>query len=155
MTSDLAGTLDVYRRGLEAQIALLETLVAAAGAQQDACQRVDAAALLDASLIRQKTMDALFELEASQRPVRDHLVQNLAAVQRLQGFAAVSALHRKGQVCLAELDTRDQSTIANLQQSDASRRASALTLDAGEATLAAYRRILSVQSRSSIVDSRG
>lgn len=155
MTPDLADTLAAYRHGLEAQIHLLETLADIAARQRDACLRVDAAALADACIERDRVMEMLFGLEAVQRPQRDRIVEALPAARRLDLFETVSRLHRRAEACLAELDRRDAATRAQIEQSDMARRASATALETGETTLAAYRKILSVESRSSILNSRG
>lgn len=155
MTAGLSDALDTYRRGLEAQLDLLETLATLAAVQHEACQRVDPAALAEVCHQREHVMDALAALEAVQRPVRDRIVAHLDAVRTLRTFAAVSELHRRAEACLDTVSARDNATLLELERSDPARRASAAALEAGEATLAAYRKTVSVDSRSSLVDSRG
>lgn len=155
MTSDLACVLDAYRRGLEEQVGLLERLASCATAQHDACQRRDADALVEASADRQRVLDALLSLERTQRPLRDRLAGSLPALTPLSGFDTVSRLHRRAEAWIGEVDAHDRETRGHLEQADLVRRASATTLETAEATLAAYRKILSINTPSSILDSRG
>lgn len=155
MTPDLPRMIASYRRGLESQIELIEQLAALALLQQDACERVDANALAAACRERERISHLLFGLEEAQRPLRDRIVARLPDARMNEGFAAVSALHRRAEACLIELDRRDAATRATLDRLDTARRAAANALEAGETTLAAYRKTLSMGSKSSILNSHG
>jgi hypothetical protein len=153
--TDLSGALDAYRRGLEEQIALLESLAACAAAQRHACERRDADALVEASAHRQRAMEALLDLEQRQRPLRDLLADDPVTLKRQTAFDTVSHLHRRAEAWLGEIDSRDRETRVHLDQTASARRASAMAIEAGEATLGAYRKTLLVNAPSSILDSHG
>jgi hypothetical protein len=156
MTPDLTRTLDEYRAGVERQILLLEELAGLARAQFEACQQHDVEALARASAGRRRVMDTLLRLEREQRRLRDRVVENLTAARQLRPFDAVTRLHRQAERWLAVVDEHDRELRQRLEQGDPARRAAAHALEAGGATLAAYRKTLSYATpRSLIFDQHG
>jgi hypothetical protein len=156
MTRELRETLGEYRRALETQVRFLEAIQRLASAQHAAALRQDASALTECSAERTETMAALEALERDQQDRRAWVTAHLALVETLDEFAAVRRLHRLAGATIGEILARDAETRRSLEQSEGARRSAAHVLDAGEATLAAYRKTLAHTSpRSGIVDRHG
>jgi hypothetical protein len=155
MSAALQRALDGYRAGLDRQVASLEALARVSASQHEACLQRDADALWTMAAEREAVMAALSALESEQRPLRDQLADALPLAERLAGFEDVHRLHRVACRLLDEVEASDLAILTCLEQNELARRAAAHVLDAGGATLAAYRKTTSLASpRSSIVDSR-
>lgn len=156
MTHALFDTLADYKAGLTEQVHLLHGLLRAAQDQFAASTSGVAHELAKASEERARIMSTLMALEHDQRGHRDTLHRHLDAVRLLDGFSEVSALHRVAEECVGRIHEQDASTRERLAREQALRTATAHTLDAGETTLAAYRKVLtSGGERSALVDQHG
>ncbi len=142
MTRPPSDTLAEYRHGLEDQLSLLVELLRAAEEQMACSVRGTAEALDAASAERTRLMAALLTIEQRQRPIRAELHRGIDAVRRLDGFAAVANLHRLAEECLRTIEAQDARLRDRLIREQDARCATAHTLDAGEVTLAAYRKVL-------------
>jgi hypothetical protein len=155
-TTQLQDSIEDYGRGVAAQLSLLDELAHLASRQHQAVLARDSVALDAAAADRDRILARVLALEDDLRPQRELLAQHLADANQLRGFAAVQQLHRLAEQRLADVIALDDETCTRLEGGDSSRRATAHALDAGEATLSAYRRIVSpAPSRSGIVDQRG
>jgi hypothetical protein len=153
---NLRETLDAYRRGLEAEVPLLESLARTASDQFEASLNGDAVTLAACAARRESLMESLLVAETDLQRLRALVAANLPSAEPLEGFDAVQRLHRIAEHWIDEVQGHDIRTRAQLQQRELTRRAAAHTLDTGEATLAAYRKTLSPTAvRSSIVDRLG
>jgi hypothetical protein len=156
MTRELRETLGEYRRALETQVMFLDAIHRLASAQHAAAARQDAPALTACSTERAQTMAALDALEREQQDRRAFVTAHLPLAETLDEFTAVQRLHRMAEGTIGEILSRDAETRRSLEQSESARRSAAHILDAGEATLAAYRKTLAHTSpRSGIVDRHG
>jgi len=156
MTDTLREALADYGRGLRAEIALLRQIEGLSGAQREASVSGDLPRLGQISSERDRLTQALVTLEAQVRPVRTALSDHLAQARRLSGFLELVALHRQAEQLVTAILAEDHATQAALQDAEHARRLAAQTIEVGEATLAAYRRVLSPAPGSAgLIDERG
>jgi len=156
MPDTLPEALADYHRGLRAEMALLRQIEALSGAQRDASVSGDLARLARISSERDRLTQALVTLEAQVRPVRDALSDHLPQARLLPGFEELVALHRHAERLVSVILADDHATHAALQDAERARRLAAQTIEVGEATLAAYRRVLSPAPGSAgLIDRRG
>lgn len=156
MTPALRHLLQEYRVGLDTQLALLDALLGLAAAQHDATRADDLLRLGVASAERQEVVATLLDLERELYPWREELARHAQDTRGDDEFAEVSLLHRRAEQRIADVLAFDRETRAQLDRLDRTRRQVAQELEAGEATLAAYRKVLSPACpRSAIVDQRG
>lgn len=156
MSAALATLLVEYRQDLEVQITLLERLLETAHDQYAASVPGGAHELAKACEERARVMRTLLEVERRQGERRDVLYRNIDVVGRFNGFSNVSALHRRAAQSVSDIEAIDNRTRERLSREQALRSATVHTLDAGETTLAAYRKVLtSGHEVSSLVDQHG
>jgi hypothetical protein len=152
----LRGIADEYARDLDAEVALLETVSRLAFRQREAAERQDLDGLTAASVERDRMMKTLAALEARQQTLRRMLADRLEEAQHLSAFESIRALHRRAELAIAEILVHDAGTGRVLEAAEKAGRSTALTLETGEATLAAYRKALDASApRSGIVDRHG
>ena len=144
-----------YRAGLEAEIALLRHLAALAAREREvtASERLDS--LDDITDARDQVMAALVSLEANLRPLRMALRQLHGAIH-LPEMKEVTALHQEAAALAEEILTDDAQSLSALRQAELARRFAAESLEKGESTLAAYRRVVMPSMASAtLVNRRG
>jgi len=156
MTADLDEVLLEYRAGLEAEMALLYRLERLDTSRHDAASHngvVELAALADE---RDKVMASLVSIEHTLKPLRVQLVE---ARERLQGdpvFQAVAALHQRAGDLVARILATDSQSLQALKDAEHARRFAAESMEKGESTLAAYRRVVAPPLEGArIVNRRG
>lgn len=156
MTSGLAGALETYRQGLERELPLLDALARLASSQRAASLDRDAARLEALTLERGGLVQELMRLDDELRGQRAELAAQLDVARTLDGFDAVSELHQRAARQLDAVLRCDRETCATLECDSRLRRLVVQELEAGEATLAAYRKVLSPATpRSGLFDRRG
>jgi hypothetical protein len=131
-----------YGRGLDTELSLLDELARWARAQNQAAHAGDSPALSSASTGRQAAMDALLDVEERVRPVRAMIIAHLREARVQEGFPALASKHRQGERLLAAIAECDRETLDILQDAERARRLSVHAIEAGEATLAAYRKVI-------------
>ncbi len=153
MTRDeLAQAIDAYAAGLEAQLALLRQLLRLSEQQRAA----DLPAITRLNEERAALMRALVGVEAQIRPVRLQLHASQLEAASLDGFQDLITLHRVAGNLVSTILAADQDTLRALQEAELARQFASQTLDAGENTLAAYRKVVSPgPAAASIVNRRG
>jgi hypothetical protein len=142
VTVDLETVLADYRTGLDAELALLGQLEALAARQHALPHPADPDALTALALERERQLAALTSLEQQLDPLRRQIAAHLADARKQPGFAGVTERHRLASEIVGRIAQLDEQSLAVLQQADVERRAAAHSLETGEATLAAYRRIV-------------
>lgn len=156
MTSGLPDALSQYRAGVEAQIALLEQLAPVAGRQQEAMTRRDFDAFGVAGDERERLTQTLLALDASLRPVRTQVQDHRDEAATLSGYSDLMALRQRASALVAHILATDERSLHSWADADLARRAAVASLEQGETTLAAYRRVLTpALSHASLVDRRG
>lgn len=157
MTIDpLVDALDQYRAGLDAEVALLEQLAAVAARQRGVTARRDFEQLAIEGDERDRLTRALVKVEDGLKPVRARLAAVPHRATALPGYAAVAALRQRATALVADILATDEESMQALADAELARRAAVASLEQGETTLAAYRRVLTPPlGQASLVDRRG
>lgn len=152
----LVDALAQYRAGLDAEIALLEQLALVAARQRGVTARRDFERLGVEGDERDRLTRALVAVEEGLQPVRARLSAARDRVATLGGYAEVVALRQHASGLVARILATDEESMQSLADAELARRAAVASLEQGETTLAAYRRVLTPSiSQASLVDRRG
>jgi hypothetical protein len=153
---ELAQSLTTYDAGLQAELALLHQLESLALAQHDASQANDLDRLTAVGAERARLMTALVRIEADLKPVRELIAKYLSAVRLLPTFDETLTRHREAGDLVARILDSDRQLLVQLQAAEQARREAAQAIEAGELTLAAYRRVIAPSVASvGLIDRRG
>lgn len=145
-----------YRAGLEAEIAMLRRLAALAASERDATEAGQTDTLHDISDARDRVMASLVAIESQMKPIRLTLFEARERLRHLDQFAELSALHKEAAALASEIMANDEHSLAALQEAEHARRLAAESLEKGESTLAAYRRVVMPSLASAtLVNRRG
>lgn len=154
--NDLLPLVTQYRAGLEAEIALLQRLAALAEREREVTASGSLATLTEITDARDGIMANLVAVEAQLGPARRLLV---AARERLAGspeFEALTTLHKDAAALASSIMTADSHSMASLREAELARRFAQESLDQGESTLAAYRRVVNPPlANATLVNRRG
>jgi hypothetical protein len=142
LPADLRAALAEYRQGLDLELGLLHQLTALAGDQHRASDGDDYPALAAVSERRGDLMRALLEVEAQLRPVRVRIALHADEARHVDGFDDIARLHREAEHLVTTILTSDRSTLDALHAAEHARRTASQAIEAGEATLAAYRKVI-------------
>lgn len=153
---ELADGLAHYRAGLEAEIALLLQLDVVAGRQRGVSARRDYEQLGVEGEERDRLTRALVSLEEGLHSVRAQLFSARDQVVRHAGYVEVIALRQRAATLVSRILATDEESMQSLADAELARRAAVASLEQGETTLAAYRRVLApALQHASLVDRRG
>ena len=154
--SDLLPLITQYRAGLEAEIAMLHRLAALAEREREVTASGSLVALNQISDARDGVMASLVSIEAQLKTVRREL---LVARNRLVGapaFDELTALHQQAAALANDIVATDAHSVASLRQAEVARRFAQDSLDKGESTLAAYRRVVTPSlANATLVNRKG
>lgn len=152
---DLTRLISQYRAGVDAELTLLRQLVDIAG-QQNVTTSGDLKAFARSADARDQVMRSLVVIEEGLRSVRQTLTEHRQQAAGIDGFEAVAALHREAAQVVSQIMATDQASLAALADAELARRSAVASLERGESTLAAYRRVLAPPVASAtLVDRRG
>lgn len=152
----LVDALAQYRAGLDAEIALLEQLAVVAARQRGVTARRDFEQLGIEGDERDRLTRTLVAVEEGLQPVRARLAQARDRVPTLGGYADVVSLRQRAAALVARILATDEESMQSLADAELARRAAVASLEQGETTLAAYRRVLTPPlGHASLVDRRG
>jgi hypothetical protein len=140
---ELAQLIAHYRAGLDAEMKLLHRLEQLAAQQREATEEGDFDALTIVTDSRDRVMAGLVQIEHELKPIRSVLLKNRRVLDASQEFQSVAALHRTAAGLIEKIVTEDRSSLDGLKQAEQSRRLAAQSLETGESTLDAYRRVVS------------
>lgn len=144
-----------YRAGLEAEIALLRHLATLAARERELTQSAQLDGLDDVTDARDQVMAALVSLEAGLRPVRQELRQP-AELAVLPEYRELRALHEEAAELAQDILSADTHSLEALRDAELARRFAAESLEKGESTLAAYRRVVvPTLASATLVNRRG
>jgi hypothetical protein len=139
---DLRHLLVEYCAGVEAELSLLRQLRRLALEQHDGSVNPDFDRFTRIADERDRLLAGLMQIEHEIRPMREALLGHDGQVADLPQFETLRTLHRSAGELVGTIIGSDQSTLQALRQAETARRAAAQALEAGEATLAAYRRVI-------------
>jgi len=152
----LVDALAQYRAGLEAEIALLEHLALVAGRQRSVTARRDFEQFGVEGDERDRLTRALVTVEDGLQTVRARLGAARDRTASLDGYSDVVALRQRAAALVARILATDEESMQSLADAELARRAAVASLEQGETTLAAYRRVLTPKlGHASLVDRRG
>jgi hypothetical protein len=154
--SELGALVEEYRAGLEAEMALLHRLEALAVRQQAASKSGEYHALREVSDEREGVMASLVTVEHGLKPIRLALVEARDVLADVLEFQEVADLHRTAAHLVSAIITADQESLSALKEAEVARRFAARTIEQGESTLAAYRRVVAPPlTHATIMNRRG
>jgi hypothetical protein len=152
----LVEAIGEYRAGLEAELTLIRQLADLAARQREITGSGDLVAFDRVADARDRIMRSLLTIEEDLRIVRETLASQRAAASRVPGFDALTELHREASRLVGRILSTDRESIAVLADAELARRSALASLEQGETTLAAYRRVLAPPvATASLVDRRG
>ncbi len=145
-----------YRAGVEAELHLLHQLAEVSTRQRETSAQRDYIQFTAAADERDALMRSLVALEGNLREARHTLNAQRTRAQADPAFEAVEALHRDAALLVATILAADQRSLAAMADAELARRSAVASLERGESTLAAYRRVLAPPvSTASLVDQLG
>jgi hypothetical protein len=152
----LADALDQYRAGLETGVRLLRQLHAVAGRQKEGTERRDFDHLARESDERARLTQALVAIEPGLREIRAVLDTAENELASMPAYGEVLKLRQAAADLVSSILATDEESMRALADAELARRAAMSSLECGEATLAAYRRVLTPPMASaSLFDRRG
>jgi hypothetical protein len=155
-TQQLFDALEQYRAGLETGLALLRQLKDVAARQQERTEQRDFVRLAADSDERDRLTGALVAIEPGLRAVRDIVLKHHDAAIRLPAYQQIIDLRQNAADLVNGILKTDEASMRSLSDAELARRAAATCLEQGEATLAAYRRVLTpTVGSASFLDIRG
>jgi hypothetical protein len=155
-TAELPQLVAQYRAGLEAEMTLLLRLESLAARQRETSEQGNLVALAEVSDQRDRVMAGLVRIEHELKPVRMVLLEHRRDLDGDDDFATVAALHHSAASLIERIVSDDRSSLAALKEAEQARRFAAQSIEQGESTLAAYRRVVSPPlSGSSLVNRKG
>jgi hypothetical protein len=131
-----------YRAGLEAEMTLLHRLESLAAQQRETSEAGDLEALAAVSDQRDRVMAGLVRIEHELKPVRMMLLEHRRTLDSVTEFSDVAALHQSAAALIERIVADDRSSLESLKQAERARRFAAQSIEQGETTLAAYRRVV-------------
>lgn len=157
MTPDqLRAVVTQYHAGLEAETRLLRQLATLAARQRELTQKGeidDMAALVDA---RERVMASLVTIEHELKPVRAVLAEHRTALEQLPDYRALTEHHKEAAALVESILAADQQSMTELREAEEARRFAAKSIEQGESTLAAYRRVVAPPlTGATLVNKRG
>jgi hypothetical protein len=153
---EVARLVDDYRAGIDAELALLRQLSDVARNQHDATAAADFQAFGRIADRRDVIMRGLVTVEEDLRVLRVALSRHRDLAERVDGYTAVVARHREASELVGAILATDQRSISALADAELARRSAMASLEKGETTLAAYRRVLAPPvSSAKLVDQVG
>ena len=143
MTStDIGELVEQYRAGVDAELHLLALLADVAQHQRDATGAGDLTRFTAVADERDALMRNLVALEEHLRAIRVALGDDRDHHETPPAYAEIATRHREASQVITRILATDQESITALADAELARRSAVSSLDRGEATLAAYRRVL-------------
>jgi hypothetical protein len=148
--------LDHYSLQFAEELRLLRVLLDCSRTQQQAAAARDVDLLGRATRARDEAMTALQESERCVAEGRTSLVREMAAGRTSTAGLKALAQHREAQALIAQLAQQDEDTKRALEELLNEARIGTQAAEAGEVTLAAYKRVVAPSPGSAeLVDQRG
>lgn len=134
--------VEEYRAALEAELALLDQLRRIAEEQRLATTAGDLSRFSRVADERDALMRNLVAIEEGLRNVRASIGKSPDDLLHDPLFAALAERHRDAAQTIADILSIDRASMSALADADLARRSALASLERGESTLAAYRRVL-------------
>jgi hypothetical protein len=145
-----------YSTGLDAQMVILEQVEALAAEQRAVWSRNELLPLGALATRRAALMHELAAVEARLVPLHDRLRSDLERALRTPGYGVAENRRQEARTLIHRLMAADRRFLADLETSLESRRRESHNIDTGNATLAAYRRVVvPAVASAGLFDQRG
>ena len=157
MTPDqLRAIVTQYRAGLEAEMALLHQLELLAARQRDLSQKGEMTDMPQMVDSRERVMANLVTIEHELKPLRALLAEHRTALESLPDYKELTDHHRDAAALVESILSNDQQSMEALREAEEARRFAAKSVEQGESTLAAYRRVIAPPlTGATLVNKRG
>lgn len=143
MTGDEAARLlGQYSAGIDAELTLLRQLSDVARDQREVTTASDFQAFNRIADRRDAIMRSLVTVEEGLRTIRLELTASRDVARLVDGYDDVVNRHREATDLVNTILATDQQSISALADAELARRSAMASLERGETTLAAYRRVL-------------
>jgi hypothetical protein len=153
---ELELTLEEFRRGLEAELSLLRQLQAVAAEQRTVSDARDFDRFQSVSDERDRLTRSLLAMEHGLADTRAALREWRDIAAGIPVYGTILALGQSSTSLVNEILESDREAMRALADAEVARRAALSSLERGENTLAAYRRVLAPPaSNAGLLDSRG
>lgn len=154
--SEIEQLIQEYCAGLQAELAILRQLSALALRQKSSTESRDFERLSAESDDRDRVTRQLVKLEDGLAGLRHRLASVRAQAASLPGYQTVIDLRREAADLVSKVLSVDQESLKSLSDGETARRAALASLEKGETTLAAYRKVLTPSvEHAAIVDRVG
>lgn len=148
--------LEQYRSGLEAELQLLRQLSILALQQRASTESREFERLATESDARDRVTHELVTLEVSLSELRHRIGAVRALAAALPAYQTIVSLRREAADLVSKVLSVDQESLKSLSDGETARRAAMASLEKGETTLAAYRKVLTPPvEHAAIVDRVG
>jgi hypothetical protein len=134
--------VEQYRAGIEAELSLLTQLADIADRQRQATAAGDLSVFHQVADDRDALMRNLVTIEEGLRTIRATLGEHRDMVARIPAYAELALRHQDASHVIARILATDRQSMAALADAELARRSALASLERGESTLAAYRRVL-------------
>ena len=153
---ELRALVDQYRAGLEAEMALLHQLETLAAQQREHAGHGDPDGLASLIDLRDRVMAGLVAVEHELKPVRTVLAEHRTALEHLADYDTLAQHHRDAAALVSAILATDHDSMHALREADEARRFASKSVEQGESTLAAYRRVVAPPlTGSTLVNRKG
>lgn len=154
--AELVSLFEQYRAGLEAEIALLRQLEGIASRQREVSESRDYERFKTESDQRDRLTGTLVTIDQQLRAVRETLQSGHQALTGLPEYRLVAELRRTAADLVARILATDRDSMKALSDADLARKAVVASLERGETTLAAYRKVIAPPvSSATLLNRRG
>jgi hypothetical protein len=140
---DAARLLKQYRSGIDAELTLLRQLADVARDQREVTTASDFDAFNRLAGRRDAIMRSLVTLEEGLRTARVQLTAHRGVAVQVPGYEDVVNRQREASDLVTLILATDQQAISALDDAELARRSAMASLERGETTPAAHRRVLS------------
>lgn len=154
--AEIDALLAEYRFGLDAELALLRQLATLAERQKACTETRDFERLSAESDERDRVTRALVTLEEGLTEIRHRLTAVRTLAIERPTYRDVVEIRRHAADLVTSVLSVDQESLKSLADAEMARRAALASLEKGETTLAAYRKVLTPPvEHAALVDRRG
>ena len=153
---ELELTLEEFRKGLETELALLRQLQAVALQQRESSTARDFDRFKVGGDERDRLTRSLLAIEQGMAEQREMLAAFRDDAQGIPVYGSILALRQASTDLVNDILGCDREAMKVLADAEMARRAAMASLERGETTLAAYRKVLAPPvSNAGLVDRRG
>lgn len=154
--AEIAQLLAQYRAGIEAELTLLRQLCALAERQKASSDSRHFEQLSADSDDRDRVTRGLVALETDLTDIRHRLSAVRTRAAALPDYAGIVEMRQQAAALVSRVLSIDQDSLRSLADAEMARRAAMTSLEKGETTLAAYRKVLTPPvEHAALLDRRG